>query len=235
VREGYGALVVSHAAGVQVSLQTPVRAIDSSGKGLAIETSRGTIRAAKAIVTASTTVLAAGAIRFAPAFDTVLHAAANLPLGIADKLFLAVDGAEAFDDNAHLTGNPRDPATGAYTLRPFGQPVIEVLLGGAGAEAAEAAGLDGAAAHAIDELCALIGNDWRKRLRLLAGSAWRRDPNVGGGYSHALPGRRDARLTLAMPVDPRVRFAGEACSPGEFSTVHGAYKTGVAAAKALLA
>ncbi|HWU94745.1 MAG TPA: FAD-dependent oxidoreductase [Sphingomonas sp.] len=35
-------------------------------------------------------------------------------------------------------------------------------------------------------------------------------------------------------ADPRIRFAGEATSDGEFSTAHGAYNTGVAAAKALL-
>ncbi len=37
-----------------------------------------------------------------------------------------------------------------------------------------------------------------------------------------------------MPVDNRLFFAGEACSSNFFSTAHGAYETGTAAAEAAL-
>jgi monoamine oxidase len=56
-----------------------------------------------------------------------------------------------------------------------------------------------------------------------------------GSYSYALPGYADARLTLAAPVDGRVFFAGEACMVHDFSTVHGAWRSGVAAAEAVIA
>jgi len=36
-------------------------------------------------------------------------------------------------------------------------------------------------------------------------------------------------------VDERLFFAGEACSPSEYSTAHGAYLTGVAAADLAIA
>ncbi|WP_404338420.1 flavin monoamine oxidase family protein [Sphingomonas sp. MMS12-HWE2-04] len=235
VESGYGALIASHAAQLRTALATPVSAIDGSGRELRIETPRGTLHAARAIVTVSTNVLASGAIRFDPALDATLHAAVSLPLGLADKFFLALDGAEQVPANAHLIGNPRSATTATYTLRPFGRPVIEAMVGGDGAAALRDEGLDGAAAFAIGELCTLIGNDWRKRLRLVAGSGWGRDQHVLGAYSHALPGEADARKTLATPIDERIRFAGEACSPGNFSTAHGAYETGVAAARALLA
>ncbi|AJP74316.1 flavin monoamine oxidase family protein [Sphingomonas hengshuiensis] len=234
VPDGYGALVAAHARGLPIALSTPVTAIDTSGTRLRVETPRGTIDAGAAIVTVSTNVLASGAIRLPTAFDPALHAAASLPLGLADKLFLALDDADAIEPNAHLLGNPRAAVTGTYTLRPFGRPVIEVMFGGEGAEAMAAEGLDGATAFAIDELCGLLGKEWRPRLRLLAGSAWGRTDFILGGYSHALPGCRAARAALAAPVDPRIRFAGEACSANEFSTAHGAYKTGVDAARALL-
>jgi monoamine oxidase len=45
-----------------------------------------------------------------------------------------------------------------------------------------------------------------------------------------LPGHADARVTLAAPVDERIFFAGEACTVHDFSTAHGAYRSGVAAA-----
>lgn len=233
VTEGYGALVASHAAGLRVALSTPVTAIDTTGTKLRLETPRGAITAGAAIVTVSTNVLASGALRL-PGHDALLHAASELPLGLADKLFFALEGGEDVDENAHLLGNPRERITGTYTLRPFGRPIVECMLGGDGARTMEQEGLDGAAEFAIGELVALLGSNWRKRLRFVAGSAWGRETWVLGGYSHAQPGKADARKTLATPIDPRIRFAGEACSPGEFSTAHGAYNTGVAAAKALL-
>jgi monoamine oxidase len=233
VPQGYGSLIASHAAGLKVALATPVTAIDASGKRLRIETEQGAVRAEAAIVTVSTNVLASGAIRLA-GHDAVLHAAAELPLGLADKLFFTLEGGEEIPANAHLLGNPRAEVTGTYTLRPFGRPVVECMLGGTGARQLEREGLDGAAAFAIGELCTLLGSEWRKRLRFVAGSAWGRESYVLGGYSHARPGQHGMRKVLATPVDPRIRFAGEACSDGDFSTAHGAYLTGVAAARALL-
>jgi len=40
---------------------------------------------------------------------------------------------------------------------------------------------------------------------------------------------------LAAPVDDRLFFAGEACSPNFFSTAHGAWLSGITAAEAALA
>ena len=48
-------------------------------------------------------------------------------------------------------------------------------------------------------------------------------------------GRADCRQALAEPVDDRLFFAGEACSRGDFSTAHGAFLTGVAAADRVIA
>jgi monoamine oxidase len=39
---------------------------------------------------------------------------------------------------------------------------------------------------------------------------------------------------LAAPVDGRLFFAGEACSRSDYSTAHGAWRTGIAAAEAVL-
>lgn len=233
VCDGYGALVSSHAAALPVALATPVSAIDTSGKQLRIETPRGVITANAVIVTVSSNVLASGAIRL-PGHDAILHAAAQLPLGLADKLFFTLEGADDIDDNAHLLGSPHSACTGTYTLKPFGRPLVECMLGGEGARAMEKEGLNGASEFAIGELVHLLGSDWRKKLRFVAGSAWGRETYVLGGYSHARPGQHGARAVLRAGVDPRIRFAGEATSDGEFSTAHGAYNSGVAAAKALL-
>ncbi|MGN6466593.1 MAG: FAD-dependent oxidoreductase, partial [Rhizobiaceae bacterium] len=61
------------------------------------------------------------------------------------------------------------------------------------------------------------------------------DPYARGSYSYALPGKADCRAALAAPVDDRLFFAGEACSRNDYSTAHGAYLTGVAAAERIIA
>jgi monoamine oxidase len=50
-----------------------------------------------------------------------------------------------------------------------------------------------------------------------------------------LPGHTGDRQTLAAPVDGRLFFAGEACSKHDFSTAHGAYRTGILAAEQVMA
>ncbi|RZM05043.1 MAG: FAD-dependent oxidoreductase, partial [Sphingomonas sp.] len=62
---------------------------------------------------------------------------------------------------------------------------------------------------------------------------WRHVPHISGSYSHARVGQAGQRAVLAAPVDDRIFFAGEACHPHDFSTAHGAYETGVAAARAI--
>jgi monoamine oxidase len=91
------------------------------------------------------------------------------------------------------------------------------------------------AAFAADELAALFGEAIRKELRPQASSAWRADPFAAGSYSYALPGHADDRVRLAAPVNDRLFFAGEACSPNFFPTAHGACETGLRAAGAALA
>ena len=235
VPAGYGTLVSGAVPRVPLALSTPVRRINHHRSTLALETLHGTITARAAIVTVATNVLANGGITFDRGADDHLHAAANLPLGLADKLFLALDGCPDIATDRHVIGNPHSAATGSYYLRPFGRDVIECFYGGASAAALEGSGLDGAAAFAIDELSHLFGSGIRSRLRLLAGSAWGRWDGFGGSYSHALPGHAGARAVLARPIDNRVFFAGEACSANDFSTAHGALATGIAAAEAALA
>ena len=141
-------------------------------------------------------------------------------------MLLCVDGAEEFPHNAHLLGNPRSAETGSYTLRPLGMPVIEGFFGGDGARALEGQDDASAAAMVLDELVALLGSDFRKRAAPIAVSRWAAEPWIGGSYSHACPGRADARRQLATAGDDRIAFAGEAVSSSDYSTAHGAFDSG---------
>lgn len=232
---GYGTLIASALpAGVPVSLATPVRAVHLEGPGVALDTAAGTLRARAAIFTLPTDILAGDSIRWPAALDPWRAAAARLPLGRNEKLFLDILDPGFDAPESHLIGNPRDATTGAFTLRPLGLPVIECYLGGDGARAA-AENTDAAFAHAIDQLAALFGSGIRKQVRPLVASNWAKTPSIGGAYSHALPGHADARRVLARPFADRLFFAGEATEISDFSTAHGALASGIRAAEEALA
>jgi monoamine oxidase len=230
VRRGYGALMAAYGAPCPLSLNTQVTLIDHSGARVRIETSRGALRAGKVIVTVPTNLIADEAIRFHPALPAKVDAARGLPLGLADKVMLALDQPEALPKDGNLRGATMRTAMGSFHLRPFGQACIEGYFGGSYARELENAGDGALAAQSIDEIAALLGNDYRRKLKPLAQSRWAHDPFARGSYSHALPGHAGKRAVLAAPVDGRLFFAGEATSPNFFSTAHGARDSGERAA-----
>ncbi|TMJ85874.1 MAG: FAD-dependent oxidoreductase [Alphaproteobacteria bacterium] len=235
VRRGYGALIAAYGAPCPVALNTQVRLIDHSGKRLRIETSQGTLSAAKVVVTVPTNLIAEEAIRFVPALPVKVNAARGLPLGLADKVMLALDRPEALPADGNLRGATMRTAMGSYHLRPFGQPCIEGFFGGRFAQQLEDAGEGALAAQAIEEIVELLGSQFRARLKPLAESHWAHDPFARGSYSHALPGHAGDRAVLAAAVDGRLFFAGEATSPNFFSTAHGARDSGERAAREVMA
>jgi monoamine oxidase len=235
VRRGYGVLVAAYGAQVPVALNCEVRLIDHSGKRIRIETSRGVLEADKVIVTVPTNLIADEAIRFSPALPDKLDAARGLPLGLADKVTLALAEPEALPKEGNLRGATMRTEMGTYHIRPFGQPCIEGFFGGRFARQLENAGDGAIAAHSIDEIVSFLGNDFRRKLQPLSESRWAHDPFARGSYSHALPGHADKRAVLAAPVDGRLFFAGEATSPEFFSTAHGARDSGERAAKEVVA
>jgi monoamine oxidase len=235
VRRGYGALVAAYGAPYPIALNCNVTLIDHSGKRIRIETSQGALTVAKVIVTVPTNLIADEAIRFSPPLPAKVDAARGLPLGVDDKVTLALDDAEAFPKEGNLRGATMRTEMGTYHIRPFGQPCIEGFFGGSFARELEDAGEGAITAQGIDEIASFLGNDIRRKLKPLCESRWGQDPFARGSYSHALPGHAGDRAVLAAPVDGRLLFAGEATSPNFFTTAHGARDSGERAAKEVLA
>jgi monoamine oxidase len=88
---------------------------------------------------------------------------------------------------------------------------------------------------AIDQLAALFGSGVRQKLHPLIASHWSQMTYVGGAYSYALPGHAAQRAALAHSFEQRLFFAGEATSPDNFATAHGAHDSGVRAAEQTIA
>jgi monoamine oxidase len=233
---GYGALIAAYGAPCEVALNTRVDLIDHSGTRLRLDTSRGTLSARQVIVTVPTSLIGDETLKFHPALPDKVEAALGLPLGSAEKVMLAIDKGPGLrlPVDGHLRGAIDRVGTGSYDLRPLGRLVISCFFGGRFARDRIDDGHGALAQAAIDELMALLGNDYRTQLRPLAHSAWAHDPLAYGSYSHALPGHADARAILAAPVDGKLFFAGEATSPHFFSTAHGARDSGERAAREVI-
>jgi monoamine oxidase len=236
LREGYGRLFETLAEGLPVVLEASVSCIDHGGRAIRLETARGTVTTERVIVTVPTSILAAEVLRFDPPLPAKLAAAAGLPLGVDDKLFISLsDPPSVIEPDTFLVGSTTSRETMTYQVRPLNRPAIYCFFGGRWAAALEREGKAGMFAFAAGELARLFGNDIRRRIAPLASTAWLQDKWARGSYSYARPGHADDRAVLAAPVDDRLFFAGEACSPNFFSTAHGAYMSGIAAAEAALA
>jgi monoamine oxidase len=233
---GYGSLVAaSLPRPIDLRLSTPVESIELDSRAVVLTTPVGAVRARAAILTVSTEVLAGGTIELPRALDPWRDAAARLPLGRNEKLFLEIAGDSPFAPETRVLGNPRDRSTGVYYIRQFGWPVIECFLGDQGARMVEEIGPAAGFAHAIDQLAALFGSAVSRSLRPLVASNWSRMTYVGGAYSHALPGHAAAREDLARSFEQRIFFAGEATHAHDYSTAHGAHDSGVRAAEEAIA
>lgn len=236
VKEGFGALIARYGADLPVTLNCAVERIDWSGREIVLHTVKGTVAARRVLVTVSTGILGAGDIRFVPALPDWKEAAiAALPLGTHNRIGLMFDR-DVFGD-APVGGGVmlKDGTFSGVNLRPFGDPWAVVYTGGRHAVWLERAGQAAAIEHAKRVLAEVLGNDAVKHVTRAIVTAWHGDPWVKGSYSAALPGQYHQRAELAKPVDDRLFFAGEATSTEFQATAHGAYLTGVAAAKAIAA
>ncbi len=235
VAEGYGRLVAHHGREVPAVLNTIVSAIDHTGAdAIRVETDRGTVSAKTVIVTVATDVLAAEAIEFRPSLAAKVEAAAYLPLGLADKLFLTITRPQLFPLEGYRMGSASTGRTAAYHIRPFDRHVIECFYGGDLARDLEREGPAAAFSFAKGEIAGQLGAAAAAAVEPLRMTAWGQEPHIRGSYAYARPGAAGMRARLAETVDGRLFFAGEACSPERFTTAHGAYETGAAAAEAIV-
>ena len=237
---GYGAALALAAAGLPVRLEAVVVRVEHGAAPARVHLAEGGVVEAQAVVcTLPTHLLARDDVRFEPALPQVAEAASHVPLGCAAKAFHAIDGGDPGDfapPESLLFGATDTARTASHHIRPFGRPCVESYFGGAFAGELEAAGPGALLDFARGQIAERLGSRWRSRLRPLAATGWSVDPRSRGAYSHALPGHAGARATLAAPAPGgRLHFAGEATSASFFSTAHGAWESGEAAADGVLA
>ena len=235
-RQGFGALLAKLGADLPVQLNAPVARIQSLRNAVEVETARGRITAHAAIVTASTGVLAAEKIRFAPDLPKRhAEAIAKLSLGSYDHVALELKGNPLQLQNDDLVfEKATGPRTAALLANISGTPLALVEIAGKlGRELAsqgEAAMVDFATGWLAD----LYGADVKKAIGKTHATRWAREPWALGAFSAAAPGGQPGRKVLMEPVRERLFFAGEAAHETLWGTVGGAWESGERAADAAL-
>ncbi|MEO1198671.1 MAG: FAD-dependent oxidoreductase [Pseudomonadota bacterium] len=238
VKEGLGAIIATLADGLPIALDTKVTAIDWAGARVAVETSNGVIQAKACLITVSTGVLNAGAIRFTPALPAwKQQAAADIPMGLLMKVPMLFDGARlGLGENNWVTYRvPEDKPGEAcfFVAWPCGHDYLFGNIGGPFAWDLSAQGQDAVVDYALEQLVRLVGSDARKHFVQGFKTDWAENPLTLGAYGAVRPGSEDARENLGTPLANKLFFAGEAVEEEVSALVNGAYLSGRANAKAI--
>jgi monoamine oxidase len=255
---GYAALLEVlmqplHAAGVRVQLQSPVQSLQWSHGSVSLAGerlgARFEARAARAIITLPLGVLLAGeagsgGVHFAPALSAKRAALQGLASGAIIKVLLRFR--RPFWEQLHA-GRYRDATffhapqalfPTFWTSYPARAPLLVAWSGGPRAQQL-AAGASAAqiARAALTALQSLFGGGPKieELLEAYYLHEWQSDPYACGAYSYVLVGGEAARAQLGEPLAGTLFFAGEATDAQEAGTVSGALRSGVRAARQVLA
>ncbi len=235
---GMDQLTTLLALDLDIRLGDPVRSVTWKPGSVRVETETHTHEADAVVVTLPVGLLAKQSVRFSPPLpEPKLAAARRLPMGLLNKAFLLYPEPfwETSVDFLTFHANP-PPLFYAWLnlVRYTGQPA---LLGFT----------SGAMGREVERLAdAELGTRLFARIRAERGlarmepsavriSRWASDPWAGGSYSYlGLGASADDRTVLAEPVSHTLFFAGEATHRDDPSSVHGAWWSGLRAARELL-
>lgn len=237
--QGYDQLASHAAQGLAIRLGARLTAVRATRDGVRLTFADGTQTEADAMVcTLPLGVLQSGDVAFDPPLASDRQAAIDsLGMGLLNKCWLRFDRPPplpAADWILNL-GPPAD--LWPEWLNPSAAKPAPLLLAfNAGPRADEVEAWDDATtlASAQDALRGMFGSAFPAPIAAQV-TRWRADPLARGSYSfHAVGTGAETRRALAgLDWDDRLAFAGEAASPDHPATVHGAWLSGLAAAKAL--
>jgi len=228
---GYGTLLETFLTGrFQVALGRPVREVRWRRGAVEVDG----LEARHAIVTLPLGVLQAGEVGFFPAID---KQAALGKLASGPVIRVALRFSEAFWEERcpgiaffHST---RAPFPTFWTPLPMHAPLLTAWAGGPKAERLTGLSEKKLTQTALESIRAVFRRVPTVQAALV--QDWQADPWSRGGYSYVLVGGQGAREELRKPLEKTLFFAGEATDADEAGTVAGALRSGLRAAREVLA
>ncbi|HEY9666370.1 MAG TPA: FAD-dependent oxidoreductase [Coleofasciculaceae cyanobacterium] len=233
--DGYDALVQRLAQNIDIRLSHPVSVVEYTQEGVWVESDRNRFKADAVVVTLPLGVLKSEAVTFSPPLPEAKQIAiAHLSMGVLNKVVLQFPQAfwpEDYDMIGYLSSQDDDLLEFLNYRRYTSAPVLVGLVAGRLARHLESLSEGEVAERVMKQLCRVHG----KRIpepEAVVKTHWATDPFSLGSYSLIPPGAtsRDREI-LAAPLQDVLFFAGEATSREYPATVHGAFLSGIQAAK----
>ena len=234
---GLGSIVEPWARGQDIRFGQAVERVSYDRDGVRVKTSQGLeMRAKKLILTVPLGILKKGKIVFDPPLPKEkMDAIGRIGFGNYQKTAFLYE--EIFwDPELHLF-DWDGGATGKewaewVNLYPFtGEPALMAFHTAQAAYGIESMTDREISDAATDALGSALGKKVPRPKDMIV-SKWGHDPYSLGAYSFMRVGATPAdRTMLGKPLEGSLYFAGEAVSENYAATMHGAYETGLAAAK----
>lgn len=236
---GYGQVADVLAGGLDIRFLEAVTEIDYARADIILTTAAGaTFEANRVVVTVPLGVLKQDLISFLPALPPRKRGAIDgLEMGVLNKTCLLFDDV-LWDRDAELigyVGARRGQWAETLNLHPYtGHPILMMFNAGAYGARIERLSDQEVVAQAIAALASMYGVIPPPVDVLI--TRWRSDPWAQGSYSYVPAGSSYRRYAeLGEPVGDKLFFAGEATHVEYPSTVHGAFLSGVRAARQIAA
>jgi monoamine oxidase len=231
---GYDQVTNFMARHLDIHTGVVVRRIVLRRRGVEVHTTSGTIHARAVVVTVPLGVLKHHGIDFIPGLPHRHELAIErLGMGVLSKTFLRFERPfwPTGVDWQELLGPHHGAWAEWFSMAKAGPPVILCFHGGDRARELERADPDGVRGEAMHALRTMFGRRIPEPLDVKT-TRWSRDRFAHGSYStNAVGSTRADRTALGHSVGGRLFFAGEATEPDYSSTVHGAYRSGLRAAR----
>lgn len=236
---GYEQITNHLGADLRVLTGHTVSGIDWSPSGVVVTTNRGAFNAGQVVVTLPLGVLQSGSVAFAAGLPAVKSKAINgLGVGVLNKCYLRFP--ETFwADTDWLGYVPGLDRYGQWAQwinldRPTGRPVLLGFNAAQFGRTIEGWTDEQIVEGAMSTLRVIYGRECPDPTGHQI-TRWASDDYARGSYSFAKVGSTpDMREHLAAAIDDRVYFAGEATDELAPATVHGAYSSGIRAAREII-
>jgi monoamine oxidase len=225
------------ALGVQIRLDTVVTALEHGASAVKVVTDQGELNGQFLICTLPLGVLKAGGVKFSPELPERFQSSmARLGVGHVNKVFCSFDKAFWPEDVQYFGYHAAQRGLLAYWMnyRTFSNTncLVGICMGNAG-QALEAMSDAQVRVEASKALGAMFGAKAQPPFQILC-TRWGADPFAHGAYAYTATGASAADFAqLAKPVSATLVLAGEHTSEKYRATVHGAYLSGLRAAKAI--
>jgi monoamine oxidase len=239
IPSGMGNFIATFANGLPIRLNTPVTSMSWDAPcGVQLSTPSGIIKATTAIVTVPLSVLASERLTFIPALPSQYQEAiSGLPTGALEKIALQFNTDIFKVGEINTLATPLvDKINNAFVqAQLWGTNVGVCFVGGDLARTLVSAGSTALIDFALATMESMFGSAVSGAFVRGESSSWLSDPFSLGAFTYAPPEAVPLRIALATPVANQIFFAGEALSILKHGTLPGAYDSGQAAARLVLA